>query len=959
MTSPNLVLDPSFRRSDVGAATYPWLAINGATITHLSSGGYYGSSLLRVIKSASVSSGVETRDYISVTAGLPYSASAYVKIPVAIPAEEEANLIIKVIWYNSSNFELSEDISDVLIVSDAGRWKRLTISDITAPVGATKAKIRISQPAIGLNGAEFYLDAVLFEQSSYVGSYRDSVTQAEETAFVNKTLTVRSEPNPFSGMELNADVSLIGEDFNLTLNTIDEDQVVWVCTDIDGWWGQSDSQIPDIARGVEDGSYDVIGRYTSRQLTLKGVFLPPDPSKVSTARDRLIAATNLVRKGAWLKTNENPTRASFVRLAGRPQIQTVNARGRTEFSIPIRAADPIRYEWNDDDFEGFTNVEITGVDQVGTVTNAGTAPVTATFNVTGPAGSASYITNSRTNQTMSLSQALRGTGPIANITKAQIYKDVATLTTDGFHYLQVGDNITVSGLGSPYDSLTGDFYTVIAVTDTYSHTVSFAKQNDDLAEVSTTGLDGVISLASADILSLDTYLRSVSLNGDITGNRYRIDTLADWISLESGDNIISFVDVPDANQISKKSFNDTTDVITIESLEPHFMLVGDYVNIALAETATPIRKQIISNLITLTTSAPHGMSVGDEITVSMATSGNILKKQVSSGFGYITTDTIGGFSIGDTLSIALETVKNIATKARDASTDTTTLTTSVPHGFSTGDTISISMPTNTTLSTKAFSGTTATLTTPSSHYFSPGDVLNITVPTTRTVINKSISGQLVTLTTSVDHKYVSGDIVTINMATSAVPTGTREYSGYANDPEIDYRITLTTAAEHNFVVGDKITVDIGIPSTVTVTNKLATTTTCTLTVSTTHNFSINETITVAIGDARFNGTHVITAVNAGAKTISYAFSGAAVSSAAATGTIVNDTIATGYNGTKVIEDVPSATILKYRYYGPDNSFSSTLFGASPTITNNTNTSLNGTYTIQYDTANKFSYTKVA
>jgi hypothetical protein len=560
---------------------------------------------------------------------------------------------------------------------------------------------------------------------------------------------------------------------------------------------------------------------------------------------------------------------------------------------------------------------------------------------------------------MGLSQALRGTGPIANVAKTQLYKDTATITTDGFHYLKIGDKITISGVGSPYDSLSGDYYVITAVTDTYSHTISFHKQNDDLPEASVSGLDGVISLYTADVLSLDTYLRGVSYNGDVTGNRYRVDTLADWISLDAGDNIINFVDVPDANQISKKTFNDVTDIISIETLEAHFMVSGDYVNIALAETAAPSRKALTSNVITLTTTTPHGMSVGDEITVSMATSGNILLKQVSSGFGYITTDTIGGFSIGDSVEITLPTIQNIATKARNESTDTTTLTTSSPHGFSTGDTINIVMPTNTTLTYKAFSGTAATLTTASSHYFSPGDVLNITVPTTRTVVNKSISGSLVTITTSVDHKYVSGDIVTINMATSAVPTGTREYTGYVNDPEIDYRISLTTSAAHNFVAGDRITVDIGIPSTVTVTNKLATTTTCTLTVSTTHNFTADEMITVSIGDARFDGTYAINSVNAGAKTISYLFSGTAVSSTASSGTIVNNTIATGYNGIKVIEEVPAANILKYRYYGEDAPISSTLFGVSPTITNNTNTSLNGTWTIQYDTATKFSYTKVS
>jgi len=101
------------------------------------------------------------------------------------------------------------------------------------------------------------------------------------------------------------------------------------------------AEMPDIPRGFGDGSYDVQGRYNARDLVLKGVYLVQTPSQVEAARDKLIAACDLVYKGTWLKTGNDPIRASWVRLSGEVRINTLNSRGRTEFEIGLRAADPI------------------------------------------------------------------------------------------------------------------------------------------------------------------------------------------------------------------------------------------------------------------------------------------------------------------------------------------------------------------------------------------------------------------------------------------------------------------------------------------------------------------------------------------------------------------------------------------------------------------------------------------
>jgi hypothetical protein len=212
-----------------------------------------------------------------------------------------------------------------------------------------------------------------------------AIAQSLENKIVNKSLTVPDRPY-ISGMQLKADVAL----GDLVLNTIDDDGVVWVCTDIKGWWTHPDPEFTDLSRGFSDGSYDVRGRYAARQVTLTGVFLTPDASYVQAARDKLAMAADLVYRGDWLKTTDSDgTKASWVRLNGRPEITTVNNRGRTEFSIGLRAADPIKYEFIDGGPDFYDYIDIpaknttTGATGSVVVTNHGNVKVPALIEVTG------------------------------------------------------------------------------------------------------------------------------------------------------------------------------------------------------------------------------------------------------------------------------------------------------------------------------------------------------------------------------------------------------------------------------------------------------------------------------------------------------------------------------------------------------------------------------------------------
>jgi len=177
--------------------------------------------------------------------------------------------------------------------------------------------------------------------------------EQQELTLVNEALSKPKFGDPYdrpyvTGLKLERDV-ILG---NLVLNRIDTNSAssayntIWVCTDIEGWWEVPAPEVPNIPRGLDDGSYDVRGRWLARELTLKGTILPPSKSVAPYARQELLSALDIVYKGVWLRVKEEPMRSAYVRMVGKPTITNINARGKIEFSIPLRSGDPIKYGWN-------------------------------------------------------------------------------------------------------------------------------------------------------------------------------------------------------------------------------------------------------------------------------------------------------------------------------------------------------------------------------------------------------------------------------------------------------------------------------------------------------------------------------------------------------------------------------------------------------------------------------------
>jgi hypothetical protein len=511
-------------------------------------------------------------------------------------------MYVQITWYDASNTAIlfSGDIGGGL-GSSTTEWTRLTVT-ATAPALAVTAVcyVVIMPPVIG---EVHYVDAVQFENSILATQFIDSYSQTQETDITNdgmrKLLEGDPETKPYiTGLKLEGDISING----LVLNTIDENKVVWVCTDIEGWWNLPDPEIPDIPRGLDDGSYDVRGRWKARDLVLKGSILPPTPAYGAVARQTLVEALALVYTGGWLLVNEGTVKSAYVRLYGKPTLENINARGRIDFTLPLRSVDPVKYSWNPSDANGITTTNLTPVAIGNTtstvITNEGNTDVTAVFSITGPMTAPAYIKNTTTNSAIKIIKSLRSNSYVADTTSRSRTSGVSTLTTSSPHKFLVGDSVTVANVA--IDTFNGTFTVTAADTSTISYadpgkvitsatllsnTVSVIADSHGfssgqtiyisnlgypydgtyiLANASTnsfayartaadadTAYDGKasrditsgsdaadVTLTNTDTLQIDTYNTTVLYRGLPDSARSTIDVDVDWIKLEPGPNNI-------------------------------------------------------------------------------------------------------------------------------------------------------------------------------------------------------------------------------------------------------------------------------------------------------------------------------------------------------------------------------------------------------------------------------------
>lgn len=675
-----------------------WLG-NNTVVARTTYKSLFGSASLRITPTATSDTWAYTTP-VAVAANKTYTLSAYVRSETTV-----RDMYVQITWYDAGGTALlySGDVGGGS-ESTLTEWTRLTVT-ATAPALAATAvcSVVIMPPEVG---EVHYADGVLLEQSTYASQWQDEPTQAVENTTMD--LALKRVPVPhLTGAELNADIAL-GE---LVFNTVDEYGVVWVITQVEGWWNLPTPNMPSVDRGFADGTYDVRGRFESRNITLTGVILPPDRSKLPAARDRLLAAANLVYRGDWLRLDEGPVKSCWVRLVGQPTIDTVNPRGRTEFSLQLRAPDPVKYEWVNNDPDGkrvvtlVSNNKATSTETAVEVYNSGNTDVTAVFQVVGPIyGPNASIENLATGQVMTIVGSLRPRRTF-NVTETITDLDgVSTVTLQTIrHNIRVGDEVVVENLDPDYDGT----WTVTAVGDT---TVSY--YTGMRAKPLVSYVIGTLT-AEADVLEVDTYDREVALNGLVEGARSQLDTLTDWTYLKPGPNQIAYYD-DSQSPIFIRSYSRTTGTLVLSTVDPHGVYSGDSVVIqtpdalltgsapyvataSINTTATTIHlpdtRGVLSStpmgpVVSTDTRAQAVVDVSWDNTTKTVTVETEADHEIAVG-DYLTVDggdvTYGGIDIG----VSTATPVGINTYAFNTSTDVLTIVTASSTGYSQFDEIEI------------------------------------------------------------------------------------------------------------------------------------------------------------------------------------------------------------------------------------------------------------------------------
>jgi hypothetical protein len=374
----------------------------------------------------------------------------------------------------------------------------------------------------------------------------DPTTQAQENTKVNSALRPMPYPH-IEGMQLNADIEFIKvmpDDTikRLVFNTSDGNGTLFICTDITGWWDMPAPEVPDIPRGLDDGSYDVRGRWTAKTLTFKGSIIPKDPSYTAAARQKVMESFDLVYTGGWLMVKESPVKAMYVRLTGQPTFESATARGRLNFTAQFKAVDPVKYDWYDDINDNYTtwpvSIEITRTNSkineftsklgytkkftvgantvsviptdgtsIANVLNRGNTNVSTVFKITGPMQAPATIKNVQpdgTIQTIKIIRTLRDTGYSTNtaatpITTLELSSGVATLGIPN-HGFYVGDVVNVTSIDTRFNknnvTITATSASAISYTKNISNVVSIAVTNN-IATVTTQTAHGISTTADA------------------------------------------------------------------------------------------------------------------------------------------------------------------------------------------------------------------------------------------------------------------------------------------------------------------------------------------------------------------------------------------------------------------------------------------------------------------------------
>jgi hypothetical protein len=498
-----------------------------------------------------------------VIAGDTYTFSAYVKVPVGQATSE---FKLRAYFYASSTLVSFSDAAPQKISSFDG-WVRLTFT-FTIPATATfmSGLVFRSSTTTVSTGYNFLVDAVQLQTGLEATSL--IYDQGQKNKLIDKSLT-NVYIDHLTGMKLKADIRL--GDF--VFNRIDEYGVVWVINNIEGWWTMPQVEVQDLPRGWGDGSYTTYGRFGSRQITITGSFLLQDTdTQLEAARNRLINAINLVKKDAWLVLNEDTPKALKVRISGTPEISTINPRGKTDFSIGLVSADPIKYKWADARDDGYALTTANSNAEVVTIRNEGNTPVTAIFEIIGPTTGPVSLFNKTSEQLIDVIYKLNKYRTYT-VTGAEVSGGNLVFTTNTIHGFSSGEAVDILNVV--------DIFGIVSVICT-----------------SANSLDVITSVKHSFSPGQNIYLTGVSgLAGysNITDGEYYITAV--YRGNENGDYKFTITKVG-LTQVTAPSVNASGAKFSVWA------------------NTSAISFDSGNNIATVNTSSEHGFTTGDQVVIS-------------------------------------------------------------------------------------------------------------------------------------------------------------------------------------------------------------------------------------------------------------------------------------------------------------------------------------------------------
>lgn len=448
-------------------------------------------------------------------------------------------------------------------------------------------------------------------------------------------------------------------------------------------------------------------------------------------------------------------KSSWVRLADAPKITSETARGRIDFSVDLVAPDPIKYFWASAN-NGYEVVTLnpknsdTSVTGDYTVINKGDASVGIELTINGPVIAPLTIKNSTTNQTLTISSPVSGSGTI-DISKKAYFDGMATLTTSGPHGLYLGKQVVVAGVDNNFNGT--HIVEDIPADNKFSYQITYNAP----ASFTAFSIGKSYSISSRSVTSNVASITTDQAHGFVAGMQVRL------LGFTSAGEVL--------NGIHQIKTVPTSTTFTFDIVTPNISAVN------------PSGAIVFGNIVTLSSSGVLPYSVGDLLTVeNMNPAVNVSNVSVLS----VAQD-------GKSLTYYSErsrAVKEISYENTPDDTvfDEVTLYTWTRHGVRVGDTIFVQgcgRPVNGTSASSITEAVATSVDGFSITYKRP----TLTRKLSEISISKADNGNYrVTVKTVDDIGFYTGDVVTIR---GVLPGGTQP-------PGINGSFAITRVAVKQF-----------------------------------------------------------------------------------------------------------------------------------------------------------------